>query len=63
MTIPQLRNPRFMRHFDLTMTYKRSSDLWCNYLPAVAWPSGIGQRLRWPPQVRRTWTAKGPGLV
>ncbi len=33
VTTPVLRDPRFMRHFDLTMTYRRNSDVWCSYLP------------------------------
>lgn len=33
VTIPALNDPRFMRHFDLTMTYRRNSDVWCSYLP------------------------------
>jgi len=32
---PQLADPAFMRRFDLTMTYKRSSDIWCPYLPGA----------------------------
>ena len=38
VTVPAMRDPRFMRHFDLTMTYRRDSDIWCNYLPAMAYP-------------------------
>ena len=30
---PLLADDAFMRNFDLTMTYKRSADLWCSYLP------------------------------
>lgn len=30
---PSLADPAFMRRFDLTMTYKRSADIWCPYLP------------------------------
>lgn len=33
---PRLADPAFMRRFDLTMTYKRSSDIWCPYLPPAA---------------------------
>lgn len=33
---PRLADPAFMRQFDLTMTYKRSSDIWCPYLPGAA---------------------------
>ncbi|MCI5073604.1 glycosyltransferase family 10 fucosyltransferase [Oricola sp.] len=30
---PLLRDRDFMGAFDLTMTYRRSSDVWCSYLP------------------------------
>jgi len=29
---PQLRDPAFMRRFDLTMTYRRDADVWAPYL-------------------------------
>jgi hypothetical protein len=38
VTVPALRDPRFMRHFELTMTYRRDGDIWCNYLPEMAYP-------------------------
>ena len=33
---PQFSDPTFMRHFDLTMTYERNSDVWTSYLPSSA---------------------------
>jgi Fucosyltransferase, N-terminal len=27
VTVPALREPKFMRHFDLTMTYRRDADV------------------------------------
>lgn len=33
---PLLADDAFMRAFDLTMTYKRSADIWCPYVPRKA---------------------------
>ena len=33
---PLLADRAFMRNFDLTMTYQRSADIWCHYLPSEA---------------------------
>lgn len=33
---PLLADQRFMRNFDLTMTYRQSADIWCPYLPDIA---------------------------
>jgi len=33
---PLLADQAFMRRFDLTMTYKRSSDIWCPYVPPAS---------------------------
>lgn len=38
VTVPALRDPRFMRHFDLTMTYRRDADAWWPYLPPLGFP-------------------------
>jgi glycosyl transferase family 10 (putative fucosyltransferase) len=35
VTIPALRRPGFMRHFDLTMTYRREADVWWPYIPSA----------------------------
>ena len=36
MNFPELADPDFMRPYDLTMTYQRSSDFWAPYLPSLA---------------------------
>ena len=33
---PLLADQPFMRKFDLTMTYSRSADIWCPYLPGIS---------------------------
>jgi alpha-1,3-fucosyltransferase 10 len=33
---PRLADPAFMRKFDIAMTYRRSSDIWCPYIPPAA---------------------------
>ena len=38
---PEMRNPNFMRHFDLTMTYRLDADIAAPYLD-----SGCRERLR-----------------
>ncbi len=43
--VPALGNPRFMRHFDLTMTYRRDADVWWPYLPPTAFPPSPADRL------------------
>ena len=35
VTIPSLSRAGFMRHFDLTMTYRREADIWWPYIPAA----------------------------
>lgn len=32
---PLMADPRFMRHFDITMTYEAGSDVWVPYLPGM----------------------------
>ncbi len=44
---PQLADPAFMGHFDLTMTYRRDADVWVPYVDAslatpVEHPAGTG---------------------
>jgi hypothetical protein len=34
VNVPTLADPDFMRRFDVTMTYQRSSEIWCPYLGA-----------------------------
>lgn len=43
---PRLRNPRFMRKFDLTMTYRQNADVMASYIP----PELIDRNI--PPLVR-----------
>ncbi len=33
---PRLTDPAFMRKYDLAMTYRQSSDIWCPYIPRAA---------------------------
>ena len=37
ITVPVMRDRRFMHHFDLTMTYRRDGHIWCTYLPPAAY--------------------------
>jgi hypothetical protein len=32
VTCPRLADPEFMRHFEITMTYRRDSTVWCPYI-------------------------------
>ncbi|AZN97587.1 alpha-1,3-fucosyltransferase [Mesorhizobium sp. M9A.F.Ca.ET.002.03.1.2] len=34
---PCMTNPRFMKHFDITMTYEAAADVWTPYLPKAGW--------------------------
>ncbi len=34
---PSMADPRFMKHFDITMTYESGSDIWIPYLPHAGW--------------------------
>jgi hypothetical protein len=36
VNFPELIDPDFMRPYDLTMTYQRSSDIWAPYIPSIA---------------------------
>jgi alpha-1,3-fucosyltransferase 10 len=36
LKFPELTDPEFMRPYDFTMTYQRSSDFWAPYLPPLA---------------------------
>jgi Glycosyltransferase family 10 (fucosyltransferase) C-term/Fucosyltransferase, N-terminal len=40
---PQLDDPSFIETFDLTMTYRRGSDIWAPYLPTLASWAGIAR--------------------
>ena len=53
VTIPMMRSARFMRHFDLTMTYRRDADVWCPYLPPTAFPPSPADRLLAPAPPKR----------
>ncbi|OBQ67627.1 glycosyltransferase family 10 fucosyltransferase [Mesorhizobium erdmanii] len=50
---PLMADPRFMRHFDITMTYETGSDVWAPYLP----PHAFWQKARASPIARKTETA------
>jgi len=52
VTTPALGDPRFMRHFDLTMTYRRNSDVWCSYLPETVHPLDPADSLLAPPPAK-----------
>ena len=42
---PVLTDPRFMRHFDLTMTYRRDADIWVPYLQSeLLHPADVAPR-------------------
>lgn len=44
---PLLDRPDIMRHFDLKMTFSRSSDVWCPYLPQLGeWTQALSQPLQ-----------------
>jgi hypothetical protein len=34
VSYPALADPSFMRNFDIRMTYEKSADIWCPYLPS-----------------------------
>jgi alpha-1,3-fucosyltransferase 10 len=52
---PALASPRFMRVFDLTMTYRRDSSVWCPYFDAAT-----AEDLLRPPQPK---TAAAPAVL
>jgi hypothetical protein len=52
VTVPALRDPRFMRHFDLTMTYRRDGDIWWSYLPPMAHPPDPADPMLAPPAAK-----------
>ena len=52
---PTLANPSFMRHFELTMTYRRDASVWCPYFDGAT----AGDLLR-PPQPK---TAAAPAVL
>jgi len=60
VTVPALRDPRFMRHFDLTMTYRRDGDIWCNYLPPMTWPPDPANPMLAPPPAK---SAPSPAVL
>jgi hypothetical protein len=44
---PMVGQPELMRHFDLTMTFSRRSDVWCSYLaPRSAWDEALARPLQ-----------------
>jgi hypothetical protein len=45
-----LRDPKFMRHFDLTMTYRLDSDVPATYVTYYAGAENLARALRRPPQ-------------
>jgi alpha-1,3-fucosyltransferase 10 len=55
VTYPSLANPAFMRHFELTMTYRRDATVWCPYFDAET-----AQELLRPPRAK---TAAAPAVL
>jgi hypothetical protein len=53
VNFPELSDPNFMRPYDLTMTYQRSSDIWAPYIPSIA----AWRHARHSPLPQRTATA------
>lgn len=49
MHYPQLRDPDFMRPFDLTMTYRRDADIRTGYVPFYGSADNLHTELRRPP--------------
>lgn len=50
---PMLQRPDLMRHFDLTMTFSRNSDVWNGYIPPRSeWEAALARPL--PPQREAT---------
>lgn len=44
---PMVGQPELMRHFDLTMTFSRKSDVWCGYLARKsAWDEALARPLQ-----------------
>lgn len=40
---PRMADPAFLSHFDLTVTYERTADVWSSYLPGLArWNAALG---------------------
>ena len=42
INVRRLAKPGFMARFDLTMTYERSSDVWCPYFSPATMPPSLG---------------------
>ena len=43
---PSMADPRFMKHFDITMTYESGSDIWVPYLPdAGLWQAALASAI------------------
>ncbi|MCC7107019.1 MAG: alpha-1,3-fucosyltransferase [Chloroflexi bacterium] len=49
---PRLRDPDFMRHFDLTMTYRLNADVTTTYVSYYSDASNLARALRTPPRPR-----------
>ena len=47
---PQLRDPDFMRAFDLTMTYRRDADVRAGYVPCYGSAGDLDRTMRRPPR-------------
>jgi hypothetical protein len=50
---PVMRNPQFMRAFDLTMTYKRSADIPLNYAEHHGTAAAMIEAFRRPPPIHK----------
>jgi hypothetical protein len=55
VTCPALADPAFMRHFELTMTYRRDASVWCPYFDGAT-----AANLLRPPQPK---TAAAPAVL
>lgn len=51
---PRLKNPNFMRAFDLTMTYRLDSDVPVTYLGYYSSPANLVRAMRQPPAPKTT---------
>jgi hypothetical protein len=60
VTMPLLREANVMRHFDLTMTYRRDSDVWWPYIPPVGFPPRPAEQLLAP---RSAKTERAPAVL
>jgi glycosyl transferase family 10 (putative fucosyltransferase) len=60
VTVPLLRQARFMRHVDLAMTYRRDADIWWPYVPPRGFSPGPAERVLTPRPPKR---ASAPAVL